>query len=248
MSRVKLLNGQQNMFLNRVAKYFDLDWAKIAIVSNICERTLRAWRAEEYNMSYEALIKLHKVSSFSIPKIVNILPEYWSAKKFARKGALRRHELYGDVDTLEGRRRGGINAQCLFRSNPKYAALHCIKTRKPINEPKLSIELAEFIGIMLGDGGMTDYQINITFNTQTDKEYGIYINKLLKRLFLISPVTINTNCDNADRIIASSKNLVQFLQEKGLKIGNKVKQRVDVPVWVLKNKNYVKSCLRGLID
>ena len=248
MSRVKLKRGQQKKFLNRIAKYFNFDWQQIAKISNVCERSLRDWRREKYNISYEALLRLQKIADTPIPKKREILPEYWSARKFARKGALKRYQIYGNLGTPEGRRKGGISSQKLFRLNPEYAKNLGIIMRKDIRKPKPSIELAELIGIMLGDGGMTNYQINVTFNTKTDNEYGIYVQSLIKRLFCISAPIITTDSDNANRVVGSGVNLVEFLLTKGLKIGNKIKNKVNIPRWILNNRNYSIACLRGLID
>ena len=248
MSRIRLPKGQQSKLLDRIGEHYCFDWSRVAKVSNVCERTLRDWRSEKYNMNYEALLRLQKIADIPIPKKRKILPEYWSARKYACKGALRRYQLYGNLGTPEGRRKGGINSQRLFRLNPEYAKSLGIIMRKDIRKPKPSIELAEFIGIMLGDGRMSNYQINVTFNTKTDNEYGSYIRSLIKRLFHISVSIIATDSDSADRIVASGTNLVEFLLAKGLKIGNKVKNRVNVPRWVLNNRNYSIACLRGLVD
>ena len=196
-------------------------------------------------MSYETMLKLHKITDAPIPKILEILPEFWSAKKFARLGALRRYQLYGDLGTPEGRRKGGINSQRLFRLNPEYAKKLGIKVRKTIKKPRLSIELAEFIGIMLGDGGISNYQINLTFNAQTESEYTSYVQKLIKKLFLISASITLRPLDNANRVVASSKNLVEFLERVGLEKSNKIK---NIPRWILDNRSYSIACLRGLVD
>jgi hypothetical protein len=117
-----------------------------------------------------------------------------------------------------------------------------------IRIPKDSAALAEFMGIMLGDGGISDYQINITFNSKTDKDYCIYVQKLIKKLFLI-PLTIMPRPEySIIRVVGSAKNLVEFLEKKGLKKGNKVKNKVAIPQWILDNSFYSASCARGLID
>ena len=41
---------------------------------------------------------------------------------------------------------------------------------------------------------------------------------------------------------------IAYFQKLGLRIGNKVKQQVDVPEWIKQNKSYTKECLRGLIE
>lgn len=42
--------------------------------------------------------------------------------------------------------------------------------------------------------------------------------------------------------------LVKFCQSIGLKIGNKLKQNLDLPEWIKKHKSFKISCIRGLID
>jgi hypothetical protein len=102
MARARLKKGQQRKFLNRVAKYFDFDWSRIARISNICDRSLRDWRCEKYNMNYKALLRLHKISNIPAPKIIEILPEYWSTKKASSLGGLMRNKLYGNPGTPKG--------------------------------------------------------------------------------------------------------------------------------------------------
>ncbi|MBM3245949.1 MAG: hypothetical protein FJZ13_01290 [Candidatus Omnitrophica bacterium] len=248
MSRIKLLNEQQGKLLARIGKHYSFDWSKVARISNVCERTLRDWRSEKYNMNYEALLRLQRAAHIRIPKKREILSEYWSAKKYARKGALKCYELYGNPGTPEGRRKGGFSSQRLFRLRPEYAKSIGVVVRKNIRTPRPSRELAEFIGIMLGDGGMSGYQINITFNRETDSEYGIYIRKLIKRLFRVAVSLYMSKNDKAGRIVVSGKNLVEFLKSKGLKTGNKVNNSVNIPRWILNNRDYSVACLRGLVD
>lgn len=53
--------------------------------------------------------------------------------------------------------------------------------------PQKNEELAEFVGIMLGDGGITKRQVIVTLNPKTDKAYSIFVKKLMERLFKIKP-------------------------------------------------------------
>ncbi len=60
--------------------------------------------------------------------------------------------------------------------------------RKKILLPKHSIHLAEFFGIMLGDGGINNpWQATITLNATKDREYSRYIKELIKFLFGLPP-------------------------------------------------------------
>jgi hypothetical protein len=41
---------------------------------------------------------------------------------------------------------------------------------------------------------------------------------------------------------------LNILEKIGLKRGNKIRQQIDVPSWILANHDYVRACVRGLID
>ena len=49
-------------------------------------------------------------------------------------------------------------------------------------------------------------------------------------------------------VAAHSIELVEFLIQNGLNLGNKVKIDADIPHWILEKEDYMRSCLRGLID
>ena len=110
--------------------------------------------------------------------------------------------------------------------------------------------MAEFTGVMLGDGGITNSQIKITTNSIDDKEYTIFIKKLIKKLFDIEPSVCPRKKEiSALDIIVSRKKLVEFCNKKlGLHIGNKLKQGLDIPNWIRKNLKFEERCVRGLID
>jgi len=185
MARVKFLKGKQRFFLDSAGRYFQNDWKKVARFLHVNERTLRDWRCEKYTMNHASLINLNILTKVSVPQGIEILEDYWSAKKHAWIGAQKRFQIYGNPATPEGRRKGGLTTQRLIRKNPKLALESGIIVRKKIHDPRHSLQLAEFIGIMLGDGGVTNYQLNITLNSETDKEYIVYVKSLLERLFCV---------------------------------------------------------------
>ncbi len=121
--------------------------------------------------------------------------------------------------------------------------------RKKVVLPKHSNELAEFFGIMLGDGGINnDWQANITLNSVKDAEYALYIIALCKKLFGIAPVQRKRKNRNALVVSIASTSLVEFLVKNGLYKGNKLKQGLKIPDWIMNKKSYRKKCVRGLID
>jgi hypothetical protein len=167
----------------------------------------------------------------------------------ARLGGLRRIELYGNPGTPEGRSRGGRNTIRFFHSHPTLAKKLGFIIRKEIKYPSRGNELAELIGIILGDGGLPgNHQISITFNRKTDLKYSEFITSILKRLFGVDYHVRKRKDSKGADIIVSSSNLVNFLIKQGLVRGNKVKNQITVPRWICKNQTYKIACLRGLMD
>lgn len=250
MSRIVLDKGCQRTFLNRVYAKSGLDWSHIANICSVSERTIRDWRREKFYMKYESAQALSEKTSVSLWRSKKILPDYWNTKKAAPIGAKRRYEIYGNPGTVEGRKKGGINSQMKFRKNPDYAKNLGIKIKKIIHKPKDSSDLAEFIGILLGDGGLTEYYATVSLNRETDKEYSLYVQKLIRKLFgiLSSIISGKSKNDKADRIVVYSKDLIEFLLDKGLDTGNKMHNKVNIPYWIKEKKEFKKACVRGLID
>ncbi|MDO8564653.1 MAG: hypothetical protein Q7R88_01520, partial [bacterium] len=121
--------------------------------------------------------------------------------------------------------------------------------RKHVILPKYSIQLAEFFGIMMGDGGINNlWQATITLNSIKDASYSIYISDLCKKLFGILPVLRKRKERNALVVSLASTSIVDFLVAQGLSRGNKLKNGLKIPEWILKEKSYRIACVRGLID
>lgn len=249
MVRVKFAGHKQIKFLKEIIGRTGLSSEVAAEICNICGRTFRDWRRGKYTMNYDALSKLCKVSKIPIPENIKILPEFWSVKKASRLGGKRYFELYGAPGTIESRRKGGINSSKKFMLNPAWARRRGFVVRKEIKYPRKSSLLAEFIGIMIGDGGVRNrYQITISYNWKQDKAYANYIQKLVKNLFGISSARyIRKELGSAD-IVVTGRNLIEFLEKSGIKKGNKVIYQIDAPDWIFERKQYQVACLRGLFD
>ncbi|OGX14994.1 MAG: hypothetical protein A2166_00685 [Omnitrophica WOR_2 bacterium RBG_13_41_10] len=172
-----------------------------------------------------------------------------SQSERARLGGLARIALYGNPGTVGGRSKGGKKTTSMFRNNPAFAKRLGFILRKEIKYPEESLKLAEFIGIMLGDGGLSgNHQITISFNNKTDREYAEYICKIIRQLFLVDYHIHKRRKSYGADIVLNSSNLVDFLISRGLKVGNKVKNQTGVPRWINKNPQYETACLRGLMD
>lgn len=121
--------------------------------------------------------------------------------------------------------------------------------RKQVVIPQPSNDLAEFIGIMLGDGGIhTPWQATITVNWLADKDYADYIANLCYSLFHIRPSIYKRKTRNAAVIRLSSTAVVEYLIKLGLHRGNKLRQGLVIPEWIMRRRSYRLACIRGLVD
>jgi hypothetical protein len=251
MPRAKFKKGLQHKLLVDFHESNRFSWIKIAKKLDISQRTLSDWKREKFNMSEVALKKLRKISQkkITVPSF-KLIPDYWSIEKAAKKGGRATAEKYGGPGTPEGRKKGGKESQLKRKLFPELYQ-NC-NLRKIIRIPQRSSELSEFIGIFLGDGGISNAsQITITFNKKNDRGYSRKIKKLIENLFDIKPVIYKLSAPkskNVIRLAVSSANLVDFLERNGIKKGSKVKNQVDVPSWIKRNLEFSKACLRGLVD
>ncbi len=146
-----------------------------------------------------------------------------------------------------GQKKGGINS---------YG-----RTKK-IKFPEDSQELAEFYGVMLGDVNSHRtsfyksrknkrgvYAIRIVGDSRLDKLYLMeYVKPIIENLFEINVVIKFYSQKNAMHLESHGVKLIEFLERKGFKPGNKIKNKLRLPLWIKQNKEYLKVCLRGLYD
>jgi len=183
-----------------------------------------------------------------IPKIIETREEWWSGRVNGRRAALIGYEKFGVPGSLESRKRGGVISQQRRRERPEYYRnLGCLVANS-YRSPKKSSELAEFVGIVLGDGGLTKDQCQITLSYEDDRDYAIYVGNLVDRLFKVKPGIFEYPKYGCRRVIISGVNFVKIMTEFGLKIGNKVINQIGIPNWVRDNRRYYCSCVRGLFD
>jgi len=118
-----------------------------------------------------------------------------------------------------------------------------------IKKPKLTKKLAEFLGILAGDGCVceTNSEISVTCSALVDKNYAEkHVGKLFARLFGVKPTILIRGTGITCRIY--SKKLKEFLAKKqGFPVGNR-KNRTFIPKRIRKNKKLLSCYLRGLFD
>jgi hypothetical protein len=118
----------------------------------------------------------------------------------------------------------------------------------PFMQAEKSIALAEFIGIMMGDGGTTHRQLSISLHHIDDLAYCKFVVALIKKLFAVTPTIRHIPSRSVNIILISRSKMIKYLHELGLPVGNKVKQNFDIPPWVKERREYMIACVRGLID
>lgn len=144
-----------------------------------------------------------------------------------------------------------IKALILIRSKlDVYNFNYELNFGKPIKEikhPKKSKKLAEFIGIMLGDGNMGKNGITIALH-KNEKEYLKFIKKMIYGLFGVDGKTYLFKNKQLCHLVVYSKSLVQLLSQYGLIPGSKTKNQVGIPDWIYLKKDFMVACMRGLVD
>lgn len=185
MARVAIEKGEQAEFLAAVKEATSLRWQEIANLCGVSRWTLRDWRKEELRMSYEALMTLHKLSGVPLPTIIEVISEEEYRRRAGSKGARVYYELYGNPGTSEGRRKGGRKGlkelRRRARENPELYPR--FRERKEILLPEKSPRLAELVGILLGDGEITDFQVRVTSHREKEAEYSRFVSELAAELF-----------------------------------------------------------------
>ena len=91
--------------------------------------------------------------------------------------------------------------------------------------------------------------IRIVGDINSGKNYLLnYVKPLIEDLFNIAVKKGIYKGTNAMYLTCHSVQLIDFLEKKGFKPGNKIKNQLEIPNWIKNNKRYLISCLRGLYD
>lgn len=244
--RVIFPAGEQHRFLLKTANKLKLSWAKLAEKIGVHKRTFNDWKRGKYSVPLRIVWILSRKAHISIPSNIELKDRYWYTTLGASAGAMAVLKKYGRVGgDPEYRKKKWYE---WWGKEGRYRKHSIIGITKPIKKPHFSKELAEFVGIMIGDGGITKSQVIVSLNRQTEKPYSIFIRKLFKRLFKVKPSIYIRKDESTIGIVVSRTQLVAFCKSIGLKIGNKLKQNLDIPGWIRRKKVFKTSCIRGLID
>lgn len=234
--------SRQNYF-DAIKEVSKLTWNDIAHECKISIRHLTDLRKGVYSLSQLKTNLIREKFGIELPKNIIVKEDYWYIPKAAELGGKRHFELYGPPPaTRANRRKGGFNSRMIniLRHTGFVVAKNIIRAPKNTN-------LAEIIGALMGDGGLTLTQAHITLNLRTDKEYAIYLRNLIERLFKINASLYERSSNSTIDVVVSSVKLISFLRHKGLPVGDKIRQGLDIPKWIYKRKKWQRACLRVLL-
>lgn len=234
----------QRNFIFKVQECKKISLNELAGEWKINRRTLFAWMKGENHMPYDLVLSNSERFGIKIPK---------TAKRLVWKDHLKKVGIKGGQANLV--KNGGIRVNAEYRNRKwrewweekgRYKP-HKILESEKINFPDQSVELAEFIGIMLGDGTITQYRVAVCLN-KNESLYADFVSSLIKKLFHIESKKVSSKIANSLEVVVYRKQLVDFLIKSGLFVGNKIKHGADIPNWIMKNIEFQKVCIRGLID
>lgn len=244
--RVLFPSGEQGRFLSEAKQCFDLSWLEFAQKFGVHIRTLNDWRRQKYSVPLRVFEVVLRETGIDTPRGIKIKDPFWYASKGAKLGwqtVLKKYgHVGGDPEYRKKKRHEWWEREGKYNTNSICIA-------KSIKIPEFSDELAEFTGIVMGDGGLTNLQLEISCNKRDDKDYAFFVKNLIEGLFDVSVSICYPKDQLVMKLVVSRKKLVEFCNQKlGLCIGNKLKQGLDIPDWIKRKDSFQKACIRGLID
>jgi hypothetical protein len=243
--RIALPKRQQVALMSRILSHISVSEA--ARLCKLSERTIRDWKRAKFTIDELALKKLCRKTGVALPKNAKRKSQYWYTKLGSPLGGRAQFEKYGHI--------GGDPEYRIkkwrewWEHKGKFKPGQPIGVYKSFKQPPRSLNLAEFVGIVLGDGAINQYQIAVTLHSHDDYEYGTFYTKLAKELFDVPIGCHRHKRARALDYVISRKGVVEFcINELGMKRGNKTRQQVHIPQWIKQNPQYLKACIRGLVD
>lgn len=219
--------------------------AELARLCECSERSIRDWKREKFSLPQSAADAISLQLDIPIPQGAQPVDAYAHTSRAGKKGGAATIKKYGKVPVRAEYR--AERWQQWWDTKGKAQSNFPWKARA-IPSPKPSIKLAELVGILMGDGGISTYQITISLNKETDAEYIDFVCSLFEELFELSPSIYFPPTSKVATVVVSRRKLVEYFHKLGLPIGHKNRQGLDVPDWIKKNRKYRIACVRGLVD
>ncbi len=111
-----------------------------------------------------------------------------------------------------------------------------------------SKNLAQLVGICLGDGHLRPYVLSVFGDKVRDSVYlRDHVLPLVQKVLGASP-KMNTARRDENFVVLYSACASRSLHAIGLPFGDKIKNHARIPEWVFEKKSLMQACLRGLFD
>lgn len=243
--RIKLSVKKQKKFFKKIYEESGCSRHELAKISRVSVRSFGDWVNGKTNIPLDAAERLCELFNIEFPGKKDVLVKRWKksirkAASKAGKACIKKHGIPGNRAT---RAKGGKKAiKKLENLDNNFTQ------RKKFKKPRKSNLLAEFVGLLLGDGSLGENRVSVYLNSKADKDYAQFVKKITKYLFGVSFKVRERKGWNVLVIYEYGVNLVKYLKKIGLEPGDKTKNQVAVPEWIKGNVGYRKSCLRGLMD
>ncbi len=244
MSRLVFDKVEQKQFLIEVRKVLEINTEQAGKLVGICGRNYRDWINGKLLPRKDAIEKLSLLSGIPFPTVIEEREEWWNTRLAGKTGGDVTYKKYGPPGTNSDRLKGWktVVKNRQSNSNSRWTIAN------EFGKPSLSVELAEFVGLVLGDGGITYNQCEISLHINDDIEYSEYVRNLANKLFNAQATVVSYPKHNVIKVIINGMKFIKILENFGLRVGNKVKHQVNIPDWIKNNEEYLKACMRGLYD
>lgn len=241
MMRVKFSQTQSELFYSEV--FLAVTKNKLCQELHISTKTLNDWIRLKHRPPLNSILFISKKYKIEFPSNVETIDTTLEKSPHGKLGALKRYALYGELATREGRIKGGYNSVKSHKALKTSFQLEVI-----YQIPHKSALLAEFIGIVIGDGHISHSQISIYLNSIDDSDYILYVRRLIHELYSYKASISIHNTKKLASIRLSSTLIVKSMTQHNLLPGNKLANKVSIPDWIIENRKYLISTLRGLFD
>ena len=244
-ARALLPKEQQIAVFGALLEKYCLTPTQLGQKLDVHVRTLSDWRRGRASIPVVTLIKLIKGFNVELPQKMEVVDRYWYTKLGAHLGGVATFKKYGGFPVSEIHRKKQWRKWWNKIGKHKQTFIGKRMQAKSLRESK---NVAELVGIILGDGHLDTYQLTVTLNARDDCAYAQYVCLLLEESCGVKPSIVKRSNMNAAVVRLSRVGVSEALVKLGLKYGNKVRQQVDIPVWIKKSVHFSKACIRGLWD
>ncbi|MDD5464579.1 MAG: LAGLIDADG family homing endonuclease [Candidatus Moranbacteria bacterium] len=235
--RILFSGNDSQLFFSNILKNQTL--RKFCNENSLPYNTIKYYRRGELTLPEEIFEKLIKTDKFAANGLnYKTIEQNWWQSEAGKKGIHGLAKKYGDEKLKIWR-----------KNNLENAKLKTNNTKNIISPQIIDEQLAELVGIYLGDGTLTSDFIRITGDKRFDINYFQYLNKLTEKIFGIKGSTREEKNKNQIYFEICSKNVSDYFQTTfNFKVGDKIRNKTCIPEPILNDKRLFFACLRGLID